>query len=232
MKRARSFYVLPLLLGIIVLSGCSTPAPLSESVIFRPYEAKDDSSKTYYGEIALMPAYFFYKSNVLDFAKRKYAASMLKEDSDVSLSYWNFKKAGLGISDTFIIDDGFSSGISVGYAMLSFDFTARIKDPYYVTGQLSAYGGGQLIVQRPVLKRRKGGITIGLYYRYDAFYIEHGAYAIEFKQFHINSCGLRSSLQFRDKDRMVYGYIQSGYSPELKRILIYASLTLPVSKIR
>ena len=232
MKRARSFVTLLLLLVIIVLSGCSTPAPLSESVIFRPHEVKSDTSKSDHGEIALLPAYFFYKSNVLDFAKRKYAASMLKEDSDVSLSYWNFNKVGLGISDTFIIDDGLSSGISVGYAMLGIDFTARIKDPYYVTGQLSAYGGGQLIVQRPVLKRQNGGITLGMYYRYDAFFIDYGFYTIKFKRFSINSFGFRSSIQFYDKDRMIYGFIQSGYSPEFKKILFYAGLTLPVSKIK
>ncbi len=234
MKRVRSFVTLLLLLVIIVLSGCSTPAPLSEAIIFRPNEIKSDTSKLYHGEIALLPAYFFYKSSVLDFARRKYAIPMIKKDFDVSLSYLNFEKKGLGIADTFIEDDGLAFGFTIGYAMLGFDFTARIKDPYYVTGQLSAYGGGQLIVQRPVLRRRKGGITIGPYYRYDAFYIEHGfgISAIEFKPFRINSFGLRSSLQFRDKDRMIYGYFQSGYSPELKRMLFYAGLTLPVSKIR
>ncbi len=234
MKRSRAFFLLPFLMVIIILTGCSTPAPLSETLIFRPYEVKSDTNKTYHGEIALFPAYFFYKSSVLDFARRKYAGPMIKKDSDVSLSYWNFEKKGLGITDTFIEDDDLAFGFTIGYAVLGFDFTARIKDPYYVTGQVSAYGGGQLIVQRPVLKRRKGGITIGPYYRYDAFFIEHGFgfSAIEFKRFRINSFGLRSSLQFRDKDSMIYGYIQSGYSPELKRLLVYAGLTLPVSKIR
>lgn len=230
MHRTRTLLLL-LVSVVLILTGCSTPAPLSETIIFSPHHVKGDSSGAYRGRFALMPAYNFDKSSVLRYGKQKYA-STLEKSHGTHLEYYNYQKFGLGISGMFTHSDKWAMDWSIGYAMLGFDYTTHIKGPYYLTAQTALLGGDQLILQRPVFKLWSGGITLGPYYRFDSYYIGSGGYIINLERFTINSVGLRSFFQFQSRYIPFYGYIESGYSPELKRVLFYVDFTTPILKFR
>ncbi|HKJ32105.1 MAG TPA: hypothetical protein VKA34_09770, partial [Balneolales bacterium] len=113
------------------------------------------------------------------------------------------------------------------------NFTARIKGPYYITAQLSLRGGGQLIFQRPVVKNQNGGVTFGAYYRYDSFAMDLPVGMVSnYHFFHINSIGIRSMVLSTGPFLSFYGFIATGYSPELKTPLFYADLTIPLMKMK
>lgn len=230
MQRTRTLLLL-LVAVIFILTGCSTPAPLSETIIFSPHRVKSDTTGSYRGSFALIPAYNFDKNSVLRYGKQKYAPALGKSHG-MNLEYYNYQKFGLGISDMFTHSDNWAVDWSIGYAILGFDFTTRIKGPYYLTAQTAVLGGDQLILQRPIFKMGSGGITLGPYYRFDSYYIGSGGYAINLERFLINSVGLRSFFQFQSRYIPFYGYIESGYSPELKRVLFYVDFTTPILKFR
>ncbi len=211
------------LLGSLGFYGCSTPAPLSETVIFPPHGTLVDASLSYQGEAALMPAFNFYSGKVFRYARRKYG------NDEFTNEYPNYQKFGLGLSDSFTHSDDWAVDFAVGYAMLSMDFTARMWGENYFTAQFAVMGGAQFIVQRPVLRTSDDGVTLGGYYRYDRY--DTAIWGPD-HPFRISSAGIRSSIQFNGSIIPIYGFVESGYSPEFKDILFYIGLTVPAPKIK
>lgn len=171
MHRLKKFIGEAVLLGLLGLYGCSTPAPLSETIIFPPHETQVDSTLHYWGDEAASLAFNFYGGMAYRYAKANYVPSILKNSVDARIRYSNFNKIGLGFSSTYTNSTNWSFGYAIGYAMLGFDFTGRIKGPYYLTAQFSAFENGQIIIQRPIFHAKDGGITLGVYYRFDNYTI-------------------------------------------------------------
>lgn len=240
MRRLQKFIGVPFLFGLFALYGCSTPAPLSETMIFPPHETQVDTALSLRGDMAMSLVFNFYDGIAYRYAQKNYVPSILETDKNAEIKYENFNKIGLGMSDTFMSSGNWAVGFALGYAMLGFDFTARLTGPYYLTAQFAVLDNGQIIIQRPILHTHDGGLTLGAYYRFDNYSLYKKAssgfdlifWPLNYHSFRIHSVGLRSSIQFNGTLFPLYGFVSGGYSPEYKKVLFYLGFTVPLQKVK
>lgn len=218
-----------MLIGIsILMMGCSTSLPLSEAVIFTGDEVHSDSLK-WHSSAALA-----YSSNNQTGAIKQYIREVSNRpirDND----FWNLNKQGYGIAMAKNMGS-LSMGINIGLRLLGVNATANLGYDNYITANLAANGGAELIFQRKVIHKKSGAITggmaLGLFGKRDYFAIE-GLETMSGPDLkYINIFGGRSMVHLQGDELGLHGFLSYGYSPEIDAGILNIGIAIAVDTFR
>ena len=213
--------MITMILGIffLVFTGCSTPLPLSESIMFR--HAKNPPSNVPRNTIALTGAMNTEGPLIRHNIHTHHSDVNDRDILDPA------RKAG-GISVMLINSNDMGVNFAIGYKMLGLNTTFPVVGKNYVTLNAGALSGVEAIFQRPFLDKRFGlGIACGIYARYDTYYHWSGGIAGTLVPDGFSSYGFRTVIQLAGvPEGLLHGFYSIGYSPHLKHTLMYIGLAV------
>jgi hypothetical protein len=223
-------------LPVLFLGGCATQMPATEGLVFAGKQTSGQLGQS--------------KSDNDDHpAKYRYGFSggfslIIPPGSFKRASARRFKNQRTDTLDVFYlyaitIPSGFLSfgdRVSLGSNLLplpefwQLDGTVRLFRHYYLTLSKKVFHlNTQIILERRLLYYHHGGISVGVFYRYDPFKFE----SISFNpDFNISWFGVRGFFQspiIQDNNVHVRGIVNLGYVPELKAPLFVIGLSAAFS---
>lgn len=220
---------------LLFLSGCATHAPMSEMVMFTPKKVLHPSEQ--------------YKDSVsTHYSKFSFAASVTPVTTDLNALQNYAESIGrtgeiidygdvptIGLHSILLADqvDNFAASFTLLPA-IGFDFTTRVYKLNYLTAGITAYGGFQVIAQRPLYDGRSYGSSLGIFYERTRSGMEDTCSGVCFAfepvdTFTLQTAGVRFMLFSHngEKNRSFLG-VQGklGYTYELRRPFFGIGFTL------
>ncbi len=225
--RGSGYYHIPMIVLISVISflmitGCSTPLPLSESLMFR--HAKNPPSNIPRNAVAITGAMNAEGPLIRQYIHNHHADIRDRDILDPA------RKAG-GLSVFLLRSKDLRINFATGYKILGLNTTFPLVGRNYVTLNAGALSGVEGIFQRPFLDKRLKrfglGIAGGIYARYDMFYHWSGGIAGLLVPDSFSSYGFRTVIQLAGvPDGLLHGFYSIGYAPHLKHTLMFMGLAV------
>lgn len=226
-KQGRGYCHIPIItmismISFLVFAGCSTPMPLSESLMFR--QAKNPTSNVPKNTVALTGAMNMDGAFIRRYIHVHHSDANDRDILDPA------RKAG-GISVLLINSNDLGINFSVGYKMLGLNTTFPLVGRNYLTLNAGALSGVEAIFQRPLLDKRFTrfgiGLAGGVYARYDTFYHWPGGITGLLVPDGFSSYGFRTVIQLAGvPDGLLHGFYGIGYAPHLKHTLMFMGLAV------
>lgn len=226
-KRGRGYSHIPMITVISVISflmitGCSTPLPLSESMMFQ--HAKNPPSNVPRNTVALTGGMNMDGALIRRYIHVHHIGIRDRDILDPA------RRAG-GLSVFLLKSKDLGINFAVGYKMLGLNTTFPLIGRNYVTLNAGALSGAEAIFQRPFLDkrfRRFGlGISCGIYARYDTYYHWSGGIAGTLVPDGFSSYGFRTVIQLAGvPEGLLHGFYSIGYAPHLKHTLMFTGLAV------
>lgn len=236
--RVQSIRTVTILAILLLLSGCATQMPASEGLVFsgeQRYEhCRFSDSCLFSGEMIggysrILPPKNFRQEAVSSIGSRD-SLTVLDEQYLGSMPLPSFSvqyKKRMALGSTIPL---------LGFWQM--DATLRLFDEYYLTVARKIYTENtEIVLQRPVMRQRDGGIVIWAFYRRDPFRLTKTSNNLEGTQFRTSWMGVRAVLQTPESfntgnNVFIRGTIHAGYSPEFSAPLFSfgASINLTPSK--
>lgn len=226
------------LLVLVVLSSCALQMPVSEGLVFKDKDEKllyDDQPVLPFnfvgGQIVtgslILPSSGFKDNSFVNFGSD--SATVLNDRflrstplPGLLFSFFDFNRVAVGVTPGLVI---------VGAHL---DATVRAVEEIYITANYNlSYNQFELIVQRPLVKKNTGGLSLGLFYRN-----EQQQYETEFAQFgqredlfRMRSFGVRAVGQTPRSKFWIFnfrGHINVGYAPDFDASLFTLGLSFSI----
>lgn len=231
--------LLPVLTLGWLLSACATPMPASEGLVFTErYKHQKDNSPS-----PVFPGRNGYLKSLSDhvsLVEMHVAVSRLIPPRSMERAALNKygSQGATQLNPNYLYSiplpalavawrDRFALGGTIPVPLLTaghIDGTLRIVDQYYVTVNRKFFGGTEVILQRRLLYKLKGGLSLGAFYRYDPLHLTDEGGLYSGGAFSISWFGLRSVVQtpFPEFRAGIHlrGNFSGGYVPEFKTPLI------------
>ncbi|MBO6800282.1 MAG: hypothetical protein JJ892_08390 [Balneola sp.] len=146
--------------------SCATHAPMSEMVMYTPKKVISEDKKNevikYYSKFSFGVS---AQTDFLDYsALREYAN---KKGHQGPIYDYDGSTITGGLVPIFLFDknDEFAFSLTTGF-LFGVDATIKLYENYYLTGGYTAFGGGQVILQKRVLNTYSKGASVGVFFDY------------------------------------------------------------------
>lgn len=177
---------------------------MSEMVMYSPKKVMNENQKEekYYSRFS------FGVSAQTDFldksALRRYAN---KEGHEGPIYDHDSTPVTAGLVPIFMFDknEKFAFSITAGF-FFGVDATFKLYEDYYLTGGYTAFGGGQVILQKRVLNSNSKGASVGVFFDYLSQATDSGCYSLclgpyEDDIFYVNVIGLRGNFLATENEK-------------------------------
>lgn len=209
-------YLIAYLVVSFLNSGCAIQMPVTEGLVFTEdgYEQRElGIGPIRPGELStgisrIVPAPVFEER-----ARKAFGDDSIRTLDNGFLYALQIPAFSFGIGKHFAV------GMNVPLpGFWKFDSTIRFLDQYYLTVNRKVFfRNTEVILQRRLLYESGGGISAGIFYRYDPFQFREG---IQTEQvFSVSWYGVRAVFQTPDKVATglhLRGFVSGGYVPEFK----------------
>ena len=237
LKSSRFFGIIGL---AIYVSGCALQMPVSEGMVFKD---KDDP---FIGENNFeLPVRFvggqLVSSNVIVPSSKFKDAAFARFGSDsATVLNENFLRnfSSPGILMSFFDVNRFAIAYTPGAIVVGghVDATLRAVDEIYITANHNFHSNHfELIVQRPVIKRNAGGISLGAFYRNEKLQFENEfdkSLGNREESFRVRWFGLRTlgqSPRIHNEVPVHFkGHINAGYAPDFNAALFTLGISISI----
>lgn len=224
-----SLFLLPSLMLSCLLISCATLMPASEGLIFTEQQENYDFNDSGFtsnlsgAEVMQSNTYILPFQSLVQALNDKFGQGAYTKLDNAYLR-------GLALpSFTVFYKNRLALGSTVPFpGFWQVDATVRVFNQYYITvSRKIALNNTQIIFQRRLIYHNKGGVSLGVFYRYDPLELKR-----ENNRFYISWYGLRSVFQtpaFSNPGYHLRGFINAGYVPKLDKPLIAFGISLVFS---
>lgn len=223
---------LPFLLSSLIiycqLIGCATQMPASEGLVFADYKTESEDNtftEHLWAQAGSGISYILPFNSLVRAASNKYGDGSNKEFDNLFLTSFPFNPS-FGV----FYRDRIALGSSLPLTFLGLwqiDATVRLFSDFYLTvSRQILRKNTQIILQRRILSSNGGGISLGLFYRYDPLDFNEPEFG---DLFYISWFGIRSLLQTPSTSKIGFhlrGFLDAGYVPEFNTPMISVGVSV------
>lgn len=223
---------------VLVLSGCVTHMPMSDTVMFRDARRTSPVHETSFGIGAAVSQTISPTDYVHDGARRQWFVE--------GASSLSFPSNNLGLQGTALylgLYDRGNFGLSGSFGPGTFggDVTVKLYGPNYFTAGFSFFGGSQLMLQHRAFNSSLLGAAVGVYYRWDYASFRGGTrgddsmpahyYRSGERWYTIESVGVSTTVVARARSQdpgPLKVTLFTGYAPEYNHMVVSFGAALGV----
>jgi hypothetical protein len=227
-----------LVFAALLLAGCATHVPMSQTVLFRDAQRTQPTHRTGFGVGFAGTG----QVSATEFLREEARERFLSPDAvATNFEPQNLGNRSFGLYGAVYNDGTFGASLTVGGGALGADVTAKLWRHNYLTASGSLYGGTQVLLQHRVLSSPFVGAAVGVGHRYGhrVFEAENlfegdapsGGFGTNLSAFAVHSVGGTGTALVRlgrGESAGVLGTLYVGYAPDFQRPIVTFGVTLGV----